>query len=831
MTIIMTPEEKIKYVKDEIEDKIKISPKGPVHLRLYTLTEYEEGPTLLSRGEQHSIVKKLKEDGYLKEITFDDDGSGVWVEKNQEPEKIIRVSNLFKHIKTTDELLQNRELFEKFLKIIDIKSIKAGHSYVIPTEEKNDDLIQLLIDLKLIEYDWKKLNKQKHRTVGNRIIEFKFEADKVLELYDRISGKNKRIKKQALELISKEIASRFSLNKLVEIFSDLGVPESMFVPDTKWRAVFYVLSYYASGEECLKFLKIIEELLHPLMFEGDEAKSEEARKKFKQWFKCSNFSLDDDGKVYLGPTEEEYELGIDDWMGANGEVTEPKCYSIYPDQLAELWVLVCQIAILVQAYEIDKTLAQDTLEKLYLEIIGEAEKLIKFGKVGKITETYKRPFTSLHTAQIEAKGQQANNPSDLITALLFDIAKLSPDTSEISKKLKERSELIERVTSATKANVNFASQLSALPYERAVFALKLVTGQIFEILEAVATGYLNMTSEDLNAQYVMLIDHLHDLFEIEDFEEIKKSLPQIPEHLYEGLEDVDVWWEYGLKSELMKLYGDVETLWVRAGRKQFPLPQGFVEVLNKTDEIIKQYKNRKAAEWAKMIKRVDEIRKRDEALSNQNSEKSFNKNKDENPSQQQPQKIIHEHTHRFENSIQEKGIQLHIKNEETEKDKPRFPHKLPAGTNWSEIYIKFLDDERVKIKIKQFEIETDYKKMGFIGKGGKPSEQWNFLKVLSMLNGELSIKDREAKDKYKKQKEILSKGLKDYFVIDYDPFHPYGGSTEKTEKSYKIKLNLIPPTDNKKEEEGDISEEADSLGIGEFFSEQTPSRFEAGLEE
>jgi len=66
---------------------------------------------------------------------------------------------------------------------------------------------------------------------------------------------------------------------------------------------------------------------------------------------------------------------------------------------------------------------------------------------------------------------------------------------------------------------------------------------------------------------------------------------------------------------------------------------------------------------------------------------------------------------------------------ETEKIRMTFPYKLPRGIKWENITIKFLDDEKVWINAHQFKHETDFKEMGFIGKGNKPSVQWIFLKV------------------------------------------------------------------------------------------------------
>lgn len=162
------------------------------------------------------------------------------------------------------------------------------------------------------------------------------------------------------------------------------------------------------------------------------------------------------------------------------------------------------------------------------------------------------------------------------------------------------------------------------------------------------------------------------------------------------------------------------------------------------------------------------------------------------------------------------------------EDKNKFPYKLHAGTRWENFTIKFLDDENVFIQIKQFEHNTDYKEMGFIGRGTNPSpsEAWTFLKVLAGLNGELTIKDPEARDKYKKQKELLAKSLQDYFLLDYDPFYPYHSSSEKSGNSYKIKITLIPPPNNENEKAEVDEVDDDSLGIKDYLEETSPLVYE-----
>jgi hypothetical protein len=165
-----------------------------------------------------------------------------------------------------------------------------------------------------------------------------------------------------------------------------------------------------------------------------------------------------------------------------------------------------------------------------------------------------------------------------------------------------------------------------------------------------------------------------------------------------------------------------------------------------------------------------------------------------------------------------------LRPKEVESEGPKFPYKIPAGTHWNNVIIKFLDDEKVEILVKKQLHLTDYKEMGMVGRGKnpEPSEQWLFLKVLAQYNGEITIKDTEAKDKYKKQKQVLTDTLRSYFAIDYDPFYPYQSCLEKGGNSYKIKLLLIPPPKKDNSKQNFIKDDADTLGITEFLNETAP---------
>lgn len=611
----MNAKQKIKYVKDAILEKAAINPSGPFRVRLYDVVAYEEGPTILSRSEQWSILQKLEQEGFLVNAEPDEVDGTIWVElpateEAPEPKKTRR-GNAYSVIKTVDQLIQRRELFERFRKMLgDNREIQSGHSYVYPTDESNDDLVQLAADLKLISYEWEKLNSQTHRAVGNRIIEFTYEADKILPILARVSGKGGVIRKEALELISKEIGERFTLPKIVQVFEDLGVPETMFIQDTKWRAVFYVLSYYATIKaEPLQLLKILQGLLHPLMFGGDEKKAEETQEKYRQWLKYDRIHIDERGKLFLGPTEEEIELGMDDWVSADGKTVEPSTYLIYPEHVAELSILWTQIMMLAGAYRNRTGADHRELEKLYLEILGKVELLINVGKIGDLKEKYKRPFASLATSDIET--EKSGGVAEVLSSFLKEINEAQPDPQEMQKQIEANDELIMRVIEVSRLIVSDTDQtnFNAISQDQAVFLLKLVFGNMFKILDAIASGPISIADEDLNEKYVLLYDALEKLLERPDLKEFKEQITPdlLPTHLFENWGDLDVWWEYG-NQRLMGFYGDIEKRWILSGRRVFPVIGELGILFDSVDGRVGEHNRLKSSRWSKILKNVDEGR-------------------------------------------------------------------------------------------------------------------------------------------------------------------------------------------------------------------------------
>jgi hypothetical protein len=101
--------------------------------------------------------------------------------------------------------------------------------------------------------------------------------------------------------------------------------------------------------------------------------------------------------------------------------------------------------------------------------------------------------------------------------------------------------------------------------------------------------------------------------------------------------------------------------------------------------------------------------------------------------------------------------------------------KVPPGTTWESITIKFLNEQEVNIQIKKGRNQ----KFGFQDfdcvdmRTGKPDKQWLFLIILLESNGVFdpqkctNIKDRE---KFRQIKMNLSRRLEKFFSIDVSPF-------------------------------------------------------------
>ena len=194
--------------------------------------------------------------------------------------------------------------------------------------------------------------------------------------------------------------------------------------------------------------------------------------------------------------------------------------------------------------------------------------------------------------------------------------------------------------------------------------------------------------------------------------------------------------------------------------------------------------------WKKKIKNIDNILK-DEFDSLSPLEITFKEIEKfiEDNRNREIDKIIEERKqNKKENTIIEE-----IKSTEVENKKVYFP-EFPKDLKWEEISIRFLTEEEVIIDFRKKRYQTTYEMMGFQDRRTKlPKKQWLILRLFSMRKGELSWENNQdlplkETSQLKKQKQMLSKTLKEYFKIyDDEPFYNY-----RKEKAYKIKLTLFP---------------------------------------
>jgi hypothetical protein len=168
----------------------------------------------------------------------------------------------------------------------------------------------------------------------------------------------------------------------------------------------------------------------------------------------------------------------------------------------------------------------------------------------------------------------------------------------------------------------------------------------------------------------------------------------------------------------------------------------------------------------------------------------------------------------------EKTIKLERENNNTLNNKNDTHKKFQSKLSWTDIIIKFKDRHNVQIVAGRDDCVANFKEMGFENsKNLKPNLQWIFFEALANNNGSISWKNNNANDLIKKKKQLLAKGLKNYFNIDEDPFYRYS-----KQKGYQLKLNISPESEsvNKHLSKIKVKDELeDDLGISESYNEQT----------
>ena len=98
----MTAKENIETIKKHLNDRALISPRGPVHVRL----RMRYGKVYIFREDQNLILKKLQEEGYIKNVVMDDDQRGLTYERGSGVSETAQIAMPEKFIVT----LKDREI-------------------------------------------------------------------------------------------------------------------------------------------------------------------------------------------------------------------------------------------------------------------------------------------------------------------------------------------------------------------------------------------------------------------------------------------------------------------------------------------------------------------------------------------------------------------------------------------------------------------------------------------------------------------------------------------------------------------------------------------------
>lgn len=136
------------------------------------------------------------------------------------------------------------------------------------------------------------------------------------------------------------------------------------------------------------------------------------------------------------------------------------------------------------------------------------------------------------------------------------------------------------------------------------FRLILFYKHLLHLLDVFFQGYLMITEDRLNVNYLRLCSKIEDILQQTGFEDLAGKDWRPFENL-RGLSDVaDVEWEYG-----RQLCGDflstVEERFISQGEKEYPLDTADAQLLHEIQEYIEVYRKQKADYEKRWLQRVE----------------------------------------------------------------------------------------------------------------------------------------------------------------------------------------------------------------------------------
>lgn len=401
----------------------------------------------------------------------------------------------------------------------------------------------------------------------------------------------------------------------------------------------------------------------------------------------------------------------------------------------------------------------------------------------------------------QATKDLAQKARDIGTKLL--LSQHSEDTRPEVAGLKNKTELIRAFN---------ACDFQGLETNKKIYLLKvLYSYYCATITTYYGSGLFFLTAgiDDLNDYFKILRKRMIELVDSDKtFLELKKSnaygaVIEPVTSLYSSAEFLDVIWEDSMKPSLINLREEIadKDLFENNSEihKTAVAVSLFLGAISEEIDTMKKY-------LAQRTKAFYKTTLPNEAGAFSDAFKNWGKD----------EVVKHEHTHRFENSIQEKEIELKhtfVEEELLVKSKKKIALPKFPSTDWSKIEIRFIDKNTIHIKAGQKTATADYESLGFRNdKNGKPNTAWHFFFGLAKSGGKTPVIASPVPDAVKNQKRVLSDRLKTLFKNDTDPFYDFSETN-----TYQIKLKLLPPAQ---------AEQSDELGVNEYLEDTMTSQYE-----
>ena len=113
----------------------------------------------------------------------------------------------------------------------------------------------------------------------------------------------------------------------------------------------------------------------------------------------------------------------------------------------------------------------------------------------------------------------------------------------------------------------------------------------------------------------------------------------------------------------------------------------------------------------------------------------------------------------------------------------------PPDATWSDVSIRFIDGHTVSVRAMSVRKVCNYTQMGMANrKNGDPTNQWKLLEGFANSSDQIDWHSRYAALNVKKQKQELSKRLREFFRIEDDPIE----WVKATPSYYRCKFRILP---------------------------------------